>query len=78
MKLDQLQSALMALSKRSRASVDMLNAHLHAAEDLAEAAQKQHQFIGSRLDRMLAPPARRSGIKSVNGGSTTLIGIETG
>lgn len=41
MKLDHLQSALTALSERSQTSIELLNAHLGAAEERAEAAQKR-------------------------------------
>jgi hypothetical protein len=54
MKLDHLQSALIALSERSQTSLDLLNTHLRAAEERAEAAQKRLEAIDSRLAEMLA------------------------
>ncbi len=54
MKLDHLQSALTSLSERSQTSLELLNAHLRAAEERAEAAQKRLEAIDSRLAQMLA------------------------
>jgi hypothetical protein len=54
MKLDHLQSALTALSERSQTSLDLLNAHLRAAEERAEAAQMRLEAIDTRLAEMLA------------------------
>lgn len=54
MKLDHLQSALTALSERSQTSLDLLNAHLRAAEERAEAAQKRLEAIDARLAQILA------------------------
>ena len=54
MKLDHLQSALTALSERSQTSIELLNAHLRAAEERAEVAQKRLETIDTRLAQMLA------------------------
>ena len=54
MKLDHLQSALTALSERSHTSIELLTAHLRAAEERAEAAQKRLEAIDTRLDQLLA------------------------
>ena len=54
MKLDHLQSALTALSERSQTSIELLNAHLGAAEERAEAAQKRLEAIDARLTLLLA------------------------
>ena len=54
MKLNHLQHALTALSERSQTSLDLLNAHLRAAEERAEAAGKLLEVIDARLARLLA------------------------
>jgi len=70
MKLDHLQSALNALSERSKTSNELLNTHLRAAEERAESALKRLEAIDARLAQMLtavpagSPPNPSAGVEA--------------